>query len=159
MVVYFLADDSEARLVKKADKNGAVKFSMEGVYVKIGRTDQPLDKRRHQLQTGNPRPLRFMGHIETENIKEAGKIESMLHQRFNNNNKNTVGEWYKLDSDEVFDVLREFPYSGFVTISEDSLKVLGYDRDAIPEIGGVGLERFGLGRVLSLLWQCLRSFL
>lgn len=63
---------------------------------KIGMTRTNHSKRLKQLQTGNGTELIWLAGYECE---YPNRLESMLHNRFKA--KNTVGEWFALDFNEV----------------------------------------------------------
>jgi hypothetical protein len=113
--IYFIADDF-------------------GGNVKIGLAFD-IYKRRIQLQTGNPRPLKLMGFIKTENKKDDHKIEKALHKKYQDSH--ISGEWFSISPNQVLDEISKYPYTGFVAKDDNALKFLGRDRDGVPEIGEV----------------------
>ena len=110
MAVYFIAD-------------------RENSFIKIG-VSKNRNRRIKELKTGNPFQLEFMGWIECENDY---KLEKDLHQKFRA--KNHSGEWFKINQDDVVDLLKI--HHGFVPKTDDAFKVIGYDRKGIPEYLGV----------------------
>jgi len=111
MAVYFIADRRNS-------------------LVKIG-VSNDRERRIKQLQTGNPFKLEFMGWIEEDN--DHFQIEKKLHQKYSD--KRVNGEWFEINQDDVIHELTL--YHGFVPKNEDAFKVIGYDRDGIPEYLGV----------------------
>lgn|SRR5690554_2916083 len=111
MAVYFIADRRNS-------------------LVKIG-VSNDRDRRIKQLQTGNPFKLEFMGWIEEDN--DHFQIEKKLHQKYSEKRFN--GEWFEINQDDVIHELTL--HHGFVPKNEDAFKVIGYDRDGIPEYLGV----------------------
>lgn len=71
---------------------------------KIGHTKNDVLKRVHQLQTGNPYKIVL---IDSYKSKIATKIESVMHRYMNykkyipEDDKKLLGEWFKLNSDDV----------------------------------------------------------
>jgi len=86
---------------------------------KIGSTKcKDINNRLKQLQTGNSNPLFIREYYETS---RPFKLETMLHNRFKNNN--VIGEWFELSDDDIkafkdecehfqtiIDSLKENPY-------------------------------------------------
>lgn len=99
--------------------------------VKIGRA-KDIEKRRRNLQTGNPRKLLLLGWIRTT---EDVRIEREIHEHFHTQRAN--GEWFDLDPTDVLPILRHFGIDGFVGTTDDAFEVIGHDRDGIPEYMGV----------------------
>ena len=65
-------------------------------YYKIGRSKIKPEFRLSQLQTGNPKRLRFIELIETDN---AANIESYIHHKWQM--RRGMGEWFMLSVDDV----------------------------------------------------------
>ena len=63
---------------------------------KIGRTNNPVEKRLKQLQTGCSGELFIMDTYETE---YPAQLEKMLHRKFFT--KKQLNEWFKLDSNDI----------------------------------------------------------
>lgn len=63
---------------------------------KIGRTNNPVEKRLKQLQTGCSGELFIMDTYETEH---PAQLEKMLHRKFFT--KKQLNEWFKLDSNDI----------------------------------------------------------
>lgn len=64
-------------------------------YVKVGKTND-LQKRKQQLQTGNPFKIEFYKTIESNNYH---KLERIFHQIFND--RKVLNEWFVLSLSEV----------------------------------------------------------
>lgn len=111
MAIYFIAD-------RKND------------LVKIG-VSNDRDRRLKQLQTGNPFVLELMGWIAEET--NQFKIEANIHKEYSN--KCFRGEWFSINQNEVLQILAL--YNGFIPKNDDAFKVIGYDKDNIPEYLGV----------------------
>lgn len=98
--------EEEKKLQKASKKNSGrrkhienkndpcVYFISDGEYVKIGATDN-LNKRLPVLQTGNPKKLKVIHKIHTENPLE---LEAILHEIFKE--RQITREWY--DIIEIF---------------------------------------------------------
>ena len=84
---------------KERQISGYVYCISDGTALKIGKTTNHPSNRVAELQTGNPRLLRLIACIETENVTET---EAMLHLRFEH--LNVLGEWF--DHDDM--ILMEF---------------------------------------------------
>ena len=63
---------------------------------KIGRTNQNIEERMRNLQTGNPNELTLISYYET---KYPIMLEKMLHIKFKS--KNILNEWFDLSIDEI----------------------------------------------------------
>jgi hypothetical protein len=64
---------------------------------KIGSTRaKSINKRLKQLQTGNSNELFIKSFYETD---KPFKLETMLHNRFKDNN--VIGEWFEMKEDEI----------------------------------------------------------
>lgn len=111
MSVYFIADR----------KNGLVKIGVS----------RDRNRRINQLQTGNPFKLEFMGWIEQD--ENHFKIEKSLHEKYSDKHFN--GEWFEISQDDVIHELTL--HHGFIPKNDDAFKIIGYDRDGIPEYMGV----------------------
>lgn len=68
-------------------------------YFKIGKSID-VSKRFKTLLIGNP-------SLSLIAISEKN-VEKLLHKKFKT--KNIIGEWYKLSSDEVLDIINEFDF-------------------------------------------------
>lgn len=64
---------------------------------KIGVTTGKIEKRIHQLQTGNDCEIHLVAFHESNN---PFTIEKMLHRKFFGKNK--INEWYNLEGDDIF---------------------------------------------------------
>ena len=90
-----------------------------GKKYKIGSTRvKDINKRLKQLQTGNSNPLFIESYYETD---KPFKLETMLHNRFRDNN--VIGEWFEMKDEDIksfedicysfqniIDSLKENPY-------------------------------------------------
>ena len=61
------------------------------------------------------------------------KIEKELHEKYSE--KCYRGEWFSITQDDVIHALRI--HNGFIPKNEDAFKIVGYDRNNIPEYLGV----------------------
>lgn len=104
-------------------------FDTDREQVKIGRSKNPR-KRNNDLQTGNPSPLELMGWIVVDNDVRG---ERRLHQQYQG--QRGLNEWFHIGPTEVLNELKR--EQGFVNKPKDSFKIIGYDRDAVPEYLGV----------------------
>jgi hypothetical protein len=99
--------------------------------VKIG-IAKDIERRKRDLQTGNPLKLRLLGWIETE---DSFQLERQLHLQFE---AATVrGEWFDIEPADVLPILMRAGIHGFVAKNADAFQIVGYDRDAVPEYLGV----------------------
>lgn len=81
-------------MTKLSNANGYVYFISEGNgSIKIGVTNC-IDKRIKELQTGNPNRLDCVFTLVTESMREAHKIEAMLHRKFAACRIREDGEWF-----------------------------------------------------------------
>jgi len=99
--------------------------------IKIG-VAKNIEKRRRNLQTGNPSELRLLGWIET-----AGDflLEGQLHQHFGATR--VRGEWFAIQPADILPILIRAGRDGFVAKNADAFQIVGYDRDAVPKYLGV----------------------
>lgn len=68
-----------------------------GKKYKIGSTRaKDINKRLKQLQTGNSNPLFIESYYETD---KPFKLETMLHNRFKDNN--VIGEWFEMKDEDI----------------------------------------------------------
>jgi len=67
-------------------------------YLKIGRTTDPV-KRMSGLQCGRPVPLAYAMIWEFEELHQASKIESHVHQRFRESQ--VRNEWFDVSLESV----------------------------------------------------------
>jgi hypothetical protein len=111
--------------------------SMKGrLFVKIGRSRNPL-RRMANLQTGNRREIRMMGEIRTRSLAEDCRVESELHQQFED--KIDAGEWYVLTAEDVLSSLKRFSPIAYASVGPDPFEVVSYDNDAVPEYASAWL--------------------
>lgn len=99
--------------------------------IKIGGA-KDIEKRRSNLQTGNPSELRLLGWIHSE---AAFELERRLHQRFSATR--IRGEWFAIEPADILPILMRATSEGFVARNADAFQIVGYDRDAVPEYLGV----------------------
>ena len=84
--------------------------------VKIGRCGGNLYRRRVDIQTGCPDPIKLLGVILCKDKAEMKTLEDELHSRFER--YNTINEWFKLTS-EISTYIEEFAESGINIMDED----------------------------------------
>ncbi len=106
--------------------------------MKIGRATN-LRGRRGALQTGNSRPLKVVGWIDTAN---AGETEKRLHAKYADRNiardgGSTAREWFYLQPADILNDLQRAGIEGFVEKNADAFEVVGHDRDGVAEYLGV----------------------
>ncbi len=99
--------------------------------LKIG-VGEKVNRRKRQLQTGNPDELVAVGWIESET---PYVLESELHKWFQA--KNIRGEWFELQPADILPLLEREGIYGFVAKSDDAFEIVGYDSDGIAEMAGV----------------------
>ena len=84
----------------KLDENGCIYLISDGEFTKIGATTYSVGKRLNELQTGNAKHLRLLGHYEVRNKLST---ESFLHKTYETHK--VRGEWFKLSDQSIFDIL------------------------------------------------------
>lgn len=84
--------------------------------VKIGRCSGNLYRRRVDIQTGCPDPIKLLGVILCRDRAEMRTLEGELHSRFED--YNTIGEWFRLVP-EITAYIEEFAESGIDVMDED----------------------------------------
>ncbi|MEO9826140.1 MAG: GIY-YIG nuclease family protein [Paracoccaceae bacterium] len=99
--------------------------------MKIGRA-KDMRRRLRQLQTGNPKELKIVGWIVSENDHLRQRA---LHKKYSS--ANVGGEWFNLQPVDILEDLQAAGIDGFVAKNTDAFEVIGYDRDAVPEYMGV----------------------
>lgn len=99
--------------------------------IKIG-VAKDIEKRRSNLQTGNPSEIKLLGWIDTEATFE---LERCLHRQFQA--MRVRGEWFAIEPADILPVLMRATNDGFVARNADAFQIVGYDRDAVPEYLGV----------------------
>lgn len=99
--------------------------------IKIG-VAKDIEKRRNNLQTGNPSAIRLLGWINTE---ETFELERRLHHHFAATR--VRGEWFAIEPANILPILVRATSDGFVARNADAFEIVGYDRDAVPEYLGV----------------------
>lgn len=75
---------------------GFVYLICDGEHFKIGVTKNNIEKRLHQLQTGNSNELFLRSYYETDT---PFRLEQMLHTKFHTTN--VKNEWFDLDTYSV----------------------------------------------------------
>lgn len=104
----------------------------DGVYAtKIG-VSSSVEKRRRELQTGSPDELKVAGFIKTD---DAYALEKALHAHFAEHHLR--GEWFNLQPADVLPILKRAGIDGYVGKQGDAFKIVGHDKDAVPEYAGV----------------------
>ena len=99
--------------------------------IKIG-VAKNIEKRRSNLQTGNPSAIRLLGWINTETTFE---LEHRLHRHFKA--MRVRGEWFAIEPADILPILTRATSDGFVAMNADAFQIVGHDRDAVPEYLGV----------------------
>lgn len=90
------------RTKQEATSCGVVYFVTDGSgFVKIGRTSGDIAKRISAMQTSNPRKLKLIGTIKTD---DAMEIESAIHVTLAHR-RHEIGEWFAIDTDDVVECL------------------------------------------------------
>ena len=84
----------------KLDENGCIYLISDGEFTKIGATTYSVGKRLNELQTGNAKHLRLLGHYE---VRNKISTESFLHKAYETNK--VRGEWFNLSEQSIFDIL------------------------------------------------------
>jgi len=88
--------------------------------IKIGLA-KDVEKRRDDLQTGNPNRLHIQAKVRCRNRKEAEKLEKILHKKFT---KSWIrGEWFKnnIRLSSVHEIM-EYQYETEGEESEDQIE-------------------------------------
>jgi hypothetical protein len=99
--------------------------------MKIGRAAD-IQRRLGQLQTGNPKELKVVGWIVSENDVLT---ERALHGKYRS--ASVGGEWFALQPADILGDLQAAGIGGFVAKNADAFEIVGRDRDAVPEYLGV----------------------
>ena len=89
--------------------------------VKIGYSIENLYRRKRDIQTGCPDPIKLLGIIPCNNKVEMMDCERDLHRQFQK--YNTVGEWFRL-TPEISDYIKNFTELGKEILEEDRLREL-----------------------------------
>ncbi|MDS7594921.1 GIY-YIG nuclease family protein [Agrobacterium tumefaciens] len=116
MVVYFFTE-----LEDKADPPS----------VKIGFSNN-VERRRAELQTGNPRTIALMGQIKSEGEREDRTIESDLHRLFADR-RGENGEWFEIFPEDVITALHRYSSRAYLTVGDNPFEIVSYDCKGIPE--------------------------
>jgi hypothetical protein len=95
-----------AKFIKKIKKwhkynhvyspQGWVYVISDGNYVKIGKTENSVEDRIKQLQTGNPNEIKLIFKIYCAKGLKA-KLETEMHNLFTKKELHHRAEWFKLD--------------------------------------------------------------
>ena len=72
---------------------------------KIG-ISKDIDKRKKQLQTGNPNELKILFRCKIDPGIKAKDVELIIHSFLKENNKWERGEWFLLTEDQVFNIAK-----------------------------------------------------
>lgn len=99
--------------------------------MKIGRAAD-IRRRLRQLQTGNPKELKVVGWIVSD---DDALTERALHAKYRH--ANVGGEWFMLQPADILVDLQAARIGGFVAKNADAFEIVGRDRDAVPEYLGV----------------------
>lgn len=99
--------------------------------MKIGRATD-IRQRLRDLQTGNPKELKVVGWIVSQNEARA---ERALHRKYSR--ANVGGEWFALQPADILGDLQTAGIDGFVAKIVDAFEIVGHDKDAVPEYLGV----------------------
>ncbi len=79
-------------------------------YIKVGVSKQP-NKRLKQLQTGNEHKLTLLFTEEFEcSRKQVLRIEKLIHKELRRLTTKMVGEWFKLNEDELTSIKNTITY-------------------------------------------------
>lgn len=116
MTVYFMCD---------AD-------SIDPFCVKIGKSKNH-ERRRRELQTGAHYRLALVGWIQSDDDKA---LEKSQHDEYKH--RHMQGEWFALDVETVLKELSSHAALAHVAKQKSAGRVLGRDRDGIPEYESVG---------------------
>ncbi len=72
---------------------------------KIG-ISQHCNKRKKQLQTGNPNEIKLLYRCYIDPEIKAVNVETTIHQYLKENNKWIRGEWFRLTETEVYSIAK-----------------------------------------------------
>jgi hypothetical protein len=101
------------------------------IVTKIGKA-KDIQKRRRELQTGNPTLLEVVGWIKSG---DDFALERTLHRHFAQ--RRVFGEWFDIQPADALPLLMRAGIDGFVAKNADAFEIVGYDKDAVPEYLGV----------------------
>lgn len=138
-----------SRRIFLEDRKSVYLFSVKGLKMyKIGISNNPLERLKG-LQTSCFYQLM---PVFCARVQNAEKLEAVLHDRFRS--KNTVGEWFELEDEEVKDAIRLMRLSNADLL--DILESLPRVDTECPECGGT-LSRVDASSdsVRSILEGCL----
>lgn len=122
----------------RSDGRGTIYLVTDGENTKIGATTYNTQKRLNELQTGNAKRLMIVGSYEVENKLSS---ERALHQEYQD--KNILGEWFKLDSSDINRILAEKPY-----VTKNSLYMeVGENDDWLFE--SIGVANFEVNKHIT----------
>jgi len=99
--------------------------------VKIGYSKN-IFKRQADLQTGNPRKIEFMGHIESVGVENDRAIERDLHRLFQSNRLGST-EWFDIFPEDVKTALKRYSSRAYIAVGSNAFEIVSYDRKGIPE--------------------------
>ncbi|MFY0312912.1 GIY-YIG nuclease family protein [Leisingera caerulea] len=105
-------------------------ISIEGAEfgpIKIGRAKN-IERRKRDLQTGNPNPLLLLGYIHSG---DEIALEKDLHQQFHGRRRQ--GEWFDIDVLEILPSLKAAGAMGYLPSDHAAYEFVGNDRDGVPE--------------------------
>lgn len=80
--------------------------SKRGLNFKVGISKDPA-KRRKQLQTGNPRPLRVLAKWDVGTRARAKARETIIHNRLRAERSLSNGEWFQAPFCKVYEVTKD----------------------------------------------------
>lgn len=103
-------------------------FNIDCQAIKIG-VAKNVEKRLKSLQTSSPSILELLHKIQLDSLKEAFKLESLLHKRFANLRIN--GEWFKA-SEELRNYIRYS--SSFYSQPVNASKLIPYKSIPLTEL-------------------------
>lgn len=76
-------------------------------YLKIGKAND-IEKRIHQLQTGNPIRIDLVGYYPCKNDSFALDLENSIHRILKRYKYR--GEWFEMSVEEIKEILKYFIY-------------------------------------------------
>ncbi len=91
-----------------------------------------IERRQAELQTGNPRKIALMGHIQSAGESEDRKIESDLHRLFDDE-RGDIGEWFEIFPEDVITALKRYSTCAYLAVGNKPFEIVSYDRKGVPE--------------------------